>query len=92
MQNTDLEEPVTEFWIDRCFEKLKKEYPGFSVEECTKMLVLFPTLSAAIDLHWSASKITLRDLKEFYDLHIQIWKAFKVSQNSLSDRLKEITL
>jgi len=36
-------------------------------------------------------ELTYGHLREYYDLHINIWKSFHARTNSLSDRLKKIT-
>lgn len=86
---------ATEHLIDACFAKMNSVYGQykFSNEQWCEMMKLSPNNTKLIcDIEQiPMDKLTYGDLRDYYDLHIKMWKSFNSKANSLNDRLKKIT-
>jgi len=87
--------PATERLIDACFSKMNAVYGGynFTPENWAEMFKHSTESTKKIcDIERLApEELTYGNLREYYELHINVWKSYHARTNKLSDRLKKIT-
>ena len=87
--------PATERLIDACFEKMNSIYGqySFTPENWSEMFKSSPDATKRIcDIERKSwDQLTYGDLREYYDIHINLWKSFNARNNKLTDKFKKIT-